>query len=488
MIGSKPAAVYQKLVTAGVSLSRHQVDSLATVIRREMSDHELIDLPREFKCIKDVRIVTHGRTNPTMIIASDGTLALLANPVHGRALYIDGTHSIVELGCQVLTISITIHNHGVRVAYLLTREKSQEAYTDLLMALSRMAANASIVKHVVLDHELALHGAVRAVWSCDVHLCYFHFVQALQKWFEQHHSITKVLRQKSEHEPMGVDGGRQCQERRKEQGVGSQNEFHQTNYGWCGMQSIAARVIDQCKRLFLANHVVVFDRELAALRSGEPRPPSEFMRYFENFWLGKENQNVSRWAIAFRTSADPRYNTNNISEAGHASMKGLLDGAKDLGLRAFVKFADAQLNFAATESGRIIDGKVAPKKPNVSPRTAAITASVNGIDAVKMVIEAVATGKRSNEAQLQVPLHSIESVPAPERLSSEHVFADHDTTMRLLAAQGLRALDVAHDGRCAFHVYAWLLGYQLNRENAELVANSICDPHGRNLRTGLARP
>ena len=174
-------------------LSRGQVSRLASVIRRDLSDHELMGLCREFKSIvKDVRIMTNGRTNPTMVLASDASLTLLGDPVHGRALYIDGTHSIVELGCQVLTISITIKDHGVRCAYIITRERTQEAYTEVFATLSRLSGNASVVKHVVLDHELALHGAVRAVWSCDVHLCYFHYCQALHRWLEQHHNITKV--------------------------------------------------------------------------------------------------------------------------------------------------------------------------------------------------------------------------------------------------------------------------------------------------------
>ena len=119
--------------------------------------------------------MTMGRTNPMMILASDNSLALMGNIDYGAALYIDGTHSIVELGCQVLTISLTINDHGVRVCYCITRERTVEAYCELFDAVARLSGNRAVVKHVVVDHELALHKAIRATWSCDVHLCYFHF-------------------------------------------------------------------------------------------------------------------------------------------------------------------------------------------------------------------------------------------------------------------------------------------------------------------------
>ena len=180
--------------------------------------------------------------------------------------------------------------------------------------------------------------------------------------------------------------------------------------------------MNSCSRLFLANHEYVFLRELKALK--DSHPPAEFMRYFQNFWLGSKNEHATRWAIAYRTSADPRFNTNNISEAGHRSMKGLLEGARDLTLRPFVKYIDDQFTFLGNEVPRIIDGKVPPKKSKVTDRTATISASVNGIDAVKTVFDAVASGQHSHPPE-RFYVDTIEAVPVPKRLSSRHVFADH---------------------------------------------------------------
>lgn len=126
-----------------------------------------------------------------MAIASQETISLLRH--HGSKLWIDATHDITELGCQLVTVSIAINGHGLRVAYFITREKTHEAYCELLIALRNQSGIESVVQHVVLDWEAALNSAVLATWPCvDIHFCYFHYCQAIRKWFLEHRGHSHV--------------------------------------------------------------------------------------------------------------------------------------------------------------------------------------------------------------------------------------------------------------------------------------------------------
>ena len=147
-------------------------------------------------------------------------------------------------------------------------------------------------------------------------------------------------------------------------------------------------MLESCRRVYLAGHVKVFEAEIASLRAS--KPPIMFMKYFESYWLGKNNDRATRWAVCFRTSGAVKYFTNNMAETAHAALKRVVPGFK-LNLADLLAFLRAQLDFTCKESVRIIDGRVPPKLPRTLPSTIAISSSVNGIDSIKLVCSSFKT-------------------------------------------------------------------------------------------------
>jgi len=262
-------------------------------------------------------------------------------------------------------------------------------------------------------------------------------------------------------------------------------------------------VLDGCKRIYLAEHRTVFAAEVEALRTGVTSstssgttkksckksssiqaPPPAFMKYYDSYWLGgKKFDRAHRWAVAFRTTTDPRFLTNNFAEAGHRSMKALTP-AFQLGLSELLAFLTTQMQFTHKESLRIIAGRVAPKIPAPLPAATAIRSSVNSIDSIKLVCSgfksqqqpaipavaaidtaAVPSGKKSKKKK-----KSSISSPWPP-VPSSSLFADLSTTMTRLNEIGLTTIDVPHDGDCAYHCYAQLIGIR----DAALMRAVICN-------------
>jgi len=192
-IGAKPNAVYRDAVSKGADVTQRQVKHLSDKKRATDPYDDLVSLVRAYDdvlpyvCLKSLNV-----TNPCLLVASKETIELLKSK-HGATIFIDGTHAMTEHGCQLVTFTIVIDGHGIGAAYAITRSKTHDSYAEVFRQLKLIASNEFSVKHVVLDSEEALHSAVRATWPmADIHLCFFHFLQAIKHWFNQHRGYDQV--------------------------------------------------------------------------------------------------------------------------------------------------------------------------------------------------------------------------------------------------------------------------------------------------------
>ena len=193
-LGATVAEVYQSAVRSEHDITRRQGKELAAKARRAAPPDDIVTLTRTYDDIlMSVSLKSGGIVNPLMLVASRDSIELLRS-AYGTALYIDGTHDMAERGCQLITMTITVEGHGLTVAYGITRQRTHDVYVELFRALRSLAGNEQAVKHVVLDSEEALHSSVRATWpSADLHLCFFHYLQAIRKWFLTHRGHDQVL-------------------------------------------------------------------------------------------------------------------------------------------------------------------------------------------------------------------------------------------------------------------------------------------------------
>lgn len=191
-VGASIGVVYQKVIRSDGDITRRQAKHLVAKRKALEPSDDIVTLTRtyddilQYVCLKSCGIV-----NPCMLIASKDSIDLLR--AHGPALFIDATHAMVDKGCQLVTITIVINGHGLTPAYGITRSRTHDSYVELFRSLSHLVGNQQSVQHIVLDAEESLHSSVRATWpNADIHLCYFHYVQACRKWFTTHRGHDNV--------------------------------------------------------------------------------------------------------------------------------------------------------------------------------------------------------------------------------------------------------------------------------------------------------
>jgi hypothetical protein len=184
--------VYQQAIRNGDDITRQQSKDLAAKLRREAPPVDLVTLCRTFdESLAYVNLKFGHITNPSMLVMTKELVDLTQR--YGDALYIDATHAMVDKGCQLVTFSLVIEGHGLRCAYGITRARTHDCYFELFRALRHMVGNENTVHHIVMDAEESLHSAARAIWpDADLHTCYFHYLQAIRKWFLSHRGHDQV--------------------------------------------------------------------------------------------------------------------------------------------------------------------------------------------------------------------------------------------------------------------------------------------------------
>jgi len=178
------------------------------------------------------------------------------------------------------------------------------------------------------------------------------------------------------------------------------------------------RCLNACRRIYLAQHRTIFDAEVAAFFKSNP--PPLFKQYFSSYWLGKKNERAVKWAVCYRTSADPLLNTNNWAEASHRSLKRLVP-ALNMSIIELLPWLKNQLDFAAKEAARIISGRVPPKVPKTLSLTKKVTASVNSIDAARVVCNKLRTAKPTDKPIIPASITTIVAAVAPVDGANHHL-------------------------------------------------------------------
>ena len=192
-IGATSIEVYRAAIVNDGDMTKGQAKTLAAKHRASEPDDDLVTIVRTFDDILPfANMKSNWVTNPSLLVASKETIELMRSKA-GHALFIDGTHAMTEGACQTVTFTIVVDGHGIGTAYGITRAKTHEAYAMLFNQLKQIVGNESLVKHVVLDGEDALHSAVRATWPfADIHVCMFHHLEAIRRWFQQHRGFEQV--------------------------------------------------------------------------------------------------------------------------------------------------------------------------------------------------------------------------------------------------------------------------------------------------------
>jgi len=174
-------------------MTKSQAKSLGAKRRASEPLDDIVTLTRSFDDILQyVCLKSNGVVNPCMLVASKDTIELMRSAA-GAALFIDATHAMMERGCQLVTFTLVLDGHGLGTAYGITRSKTHTAYCELFRQLRSIVGNEFQLKHAVLDSEEALHSAVRETWPLvDIHLCFFHYLQSIRRWFLQHRGYDQV--------------------------------------------------------------------------------------------------------------------------------------------------------------------------------------------------------------------------------------------------------------------------------------------------------
>lgn len=195
--GKPGQIVTDKLATVPkeVASAAGRVDSLKRVVRRakrgtapsEPATRQDIPypLPEEYTTMRgdgSFLIYDNGsRHQRLLVFASGDGFELLEN---ADTWFMDGTHSTAPSQFpQLFCIRVPLGETCVSAAYALLPSKHQEVYEECLTALLDACLRKDIrpnPKRIVADYEVAIHNAVRAVISANIHIqgCFYHLTQS----------------------------------------------------------------------------------------------------------------------------------------------------------------------------------------------------------------------------------------------------------------------------------------------------------------------